>query len=153
MYSERTNRGGGLVIIAILIFVGIGVWWMQANFGPVFAMAVVGSIIGAVLVIVGNLLSLANSRSTLDAAARFNEALAMTEKHRQMTYKEQARGDAALQKAQAQLTVLDAKRVDSLAQQRANLLMDLERQRHEGLARQAPQWAVDDDSSQFQTWE
>jgi hypothetical protein len=85
-------------------------------------------------------LGLANNRSTLDAAAGFNEALTTTEKHRQMTWREQARGDAASQKVDAQLRVLDAKRVDQLAQQRAGLLVDLERQKQAP----APRWTNDD---------
>lgn len=140
------------VILSILVFVGVGVWWMESRFGPIFAMAVVGSIMGAILVIVGNMLSLANSRSTLDAAARFNESLAMTEKHRQMTIREHARGSAAWDRANAQLAVMDAKRVDQLAQQRAGLLVELERKRNEQ-ARQIPQWATDDNDGQFTEWE
>src|SRR4051812_1824492 len=131
MYSERTTGKGCTtlgMVLAALVFLGIGVWWMESRFGAIFAMAVVGSLLGAVLVIAGNLLGLANSRSTLEAAARFNESLALTEQHRQMTHREYAKGEAAAQKADAQLRVLDAKRVDQLAQQRAKLLVDLERQ-------------------------
>ncbi len=158
MYSER-NSGKSctvvIIVVAVLAFVCIGVWWMESRFGPIFAMAVVGSLLGAILVVVGNMLGLANSRSTLDAAARFNEAMAQTERHRQLTYREQARGDVALQKAHAQLTVLDAKRINGLAQQRARLLIDLERQRLEqSQVLQKAHWTVEDsDNEQFQTWE
>jgi len=151
MYSERV-RGNGcapiIITVTIALVLGVGVWWMESRFGPTFAMAVVGSLIGALLVIAGNMLSLANSRSTLDAAARFNESLAMTEKHRQLTHREYARGEAANQKAEAQLRVLDAKRIDQLAQQRAGLLVDLERQK------QAPaqRWS-DDDGGEYKSWD
>jgi hypothetical protein len=154
MYPERV-RGNGcapmVITITVALVLGVGVWWMESRFGPIFAMAVVGSLIGAVLVIAGNLLGLANSRSTLDAAARFNEALAMTEKHRQMTYREQARGGAAWDRANAQLAVLDGKRVDQLAQQRAGLLVDLERQRQAPQS-QRPKWN-DEETSEYQTWD
>ncbi len=135
-----------MIVFSALVFIGVGVWWMESRFGSTFAIAVVGSLLGAVLVIVGNLLGLANSRSTLDAAARFNESLAMTEKHRQMTYKEQAKGDSAMQRAHAQLTVMDARRVDQLAQQRANLLVDNNKQQS------AQRWN-DKDTGEYRTWD
>jgi hypothetical protein len=154
MYSERTSGKGCTTLVLVLAGLSVGVlgmWWMESRFGAVFAMAVLGSLLGALLVIAGTLLGLANSRSTLDAAARFNEALAMTEKHRQLTYREQARGDAATQKAEATLRVLNAKRVDQLAQQRANLLVDLERQKQTP-NKQLPQWD-DNESGEYRSWE
>ena len=50
MYSERTAGKGCapmIIVLAALVFVGVGVWWMESRFGPTFAMAVVGSLLGA----------------------------------------------------------------------------------------------------------
>jgi len=154
VYQERTNRGGGLVIVAVLIFIGIGVWWLESRFGTTMTGYVLLGLGIAGAIVIGWILALATMKTTLTSQTQFSRDDAMIDRYRQMTYREHARADTAWHKANAQLTVMDAKRVDQLAQQRANLLMDLERQRHEGQAQQIPQWAIDDDDNgQFQTWE
>lgn len=147
MYSERRRSGGGFVIVAILIFVGVAVWWLESRFGADVAIMVIGGLFGVICFAAGGLLIHASNRSALETAARFNESLAITEKHRQMTMREHARGDAAWDKAHAQLAVMDAKRIDQIAQQRAGLLVDLERQQQK-----RPQWDAADDG-EYQTWE
>lgn len=137
-----------VITLTIAVFLVGAVWWLESRFSPTVAIMVIGGLFGVICFAAGGLLMHASSRSTLDIAARFNEALAMTEKHRQMTYHEQARGDAAMQRANAQLTVLDAKRVDKLAQERANVLVDLERQRRSA----APKWE-NDEGGYFQSWD
>ena len=89
---------------------------------------VIGSLVGAGLVIIGFVLNMASTKYTLNSAAEFNRGLAETEKYRQLTQREVARGDSHWHKANAQISVLDAKRVDQMAQQRAGLLVDQQRQ-------------------------
>lgn len=156
MYRERVNHGSGLIVVCVLIFIGVAVWWLESRFSSTVAIMVIGGLFGVLCLIAGYMLNLASTRHTLETAARFNEALATTERHRQMTFREHARSEREAFNARAKLEVVDAKRIDQIAQQRASLLMDLERQRYrQDQARQIPQWAVDDegDDGQFQTWD
>lgn len=128
MYQERSSGGRGLVVVAVLIFVGVAMWWLESRFNATVAIMVIGSLVGAALVIIGFVLNMASTKYTLNSAAEFNRGLAETEKYRQLTQREVARGDSHWHKANAQISVLDAKRIDSLAQQRAGLLVDQQRQ-------------------------
>ena len=135
MYNESQPKGRNwplaIIVLAVLFFVGLAMWWMESRFGSSFAMAVVGSLVGALLVVIGLLVGLANTRSTLENAADFNRSLAMTERSRQGTYKEGARLERDAFNARARLELVDVRRVDQLAQQRAKLLIDLDRERAE----------------------
>ena len=73
-----------VIILAVLGFVGLAIWWMESRFSAVFAMAVTGSLVGALLISWGVLLNQANTKTTLGNAASFNRDLAMTEKARQL---------------------------------------------------------------------
>ncbi len=80
MYSERRNTSGaGLVVIVVLIFIGVAMWWLESRFNATVAIMVIGSLIGALLVIVGFVLNMASTKYTLNSAADFNRGLAETE--------------------------------------------------------------------------
>ncbi len=160
----RRNWPGAIIVIAILGFVLVAMWWMESRFGATFAMAVVGALVGAGLVIAGLLVGLANTRSTLSNAADFNRSLALTERARQGTYREGARGEREAFNARAKLDMIDARRVDQMAQQRARLLIDLEAERRDLERRRqellqatpaTPEdaWAVVDEDGDFQFYQ
>jgi hypothetical protein len=143
-----------IVIVAALVFIVIAVSWLQTQFGANTALMVLGGTLGIICFSGGALLAYGISRATLNAASDFNHDLAGTERYRQMTGREHARGEREAFNARAKLDVIEAKRVDRIAQQRAGLLVDLERQRWEGQQKQIPQWATDDDNGgTFQEWE
>lgn len=150
MYQERRSGGmAGIVTIAVLVFVGVSVWWLESRFSPFVAVVVIGSLVGAGLVIIGFVLNMASTKYTLNSASEFNRGLAEVEKYRQMTQREIAKGDSAWHKAHAQLSVLDAKRIDQLAQQRAGLLVDQQRQQQQP---QAAEWDWADTEEQSNDW-
>lgn len=150
MYQERRSSGGmaGIVVIAVLIFIGVAMWWLESRFGATAALMVIGSLVGATLVIIGFVLHMASTRNTLGSAVDFNRALAETERARQLTQREVAKGDNHWHKANAQLSVLDAKRIDQLAQQRAGLLVDQQRQQQHPQAA-AWDWEAEDASNDW----
>jgi hypothetical protein len=115
------------MIIVIVGALGVGVWWLESRFGSFVAIVVLGALLGVMCLIVGWLLSLATQRSTLDAAAQFNDGLAETEKYRQQTYREDARGAREAFSARARLDVIDEQRIQRLAQQQARLMIEQER--------------------------
>ena len=110
------------IVLAVLGFIVLAMWWMSENFGATFAMAVAGSLVGALLVSWGVVMNHGSTRSTLSNAADFNRSLAMTEKARQATYREAARGEREAFNARAKLVTIDERRIDQIAQQRARLL-------------------------------
>lgn len=142
-----------IIIPAVLLFIVISVGWLQSEFGADMALLVIAGTLGIICFTGGALLAYGISRATLNAASDFNHDLANTERYRQMTGREHARGEREAFNARAKLDVIEAKRVDRIAQQRAGLLVDLERQRWEGQQKQIPQWAADDDKGGFQEWE
>jgi len=111
-----------LIIVSILIFVGVAVWWLESRFDAMTAVLVIGTLVGAFFFTGGAMLSHMIAKSTLNNITAFAQRDAQTDRYRMATFKEQARGQSALDRAAAQLTVLDAKRIDSLAQQRAKML-------------------------------
>lgn len=143
---QRPQRNWPLMIIilAVLAFVGLAIWWMESRFSAVFAMAVTGSLVGALLISWGVLLNQANTKTTLGNAASFNRDLAMTEKARQGTYRVGAQLERDAFNRRASLELIDAKRVDQIAQQRARLLMSDHQQA------QPPAWLFEDEESEGQ---
>lgn len=147
MYREsqpRRNWPGMIIVLAVIGFIVLAVWWMSDNFGATFAMAVVGAIVGAMIIAFGVMLNQKNTQITMSTAADFNRSLMMTEKARQMTYREGARLEREAFNARARLTTMDERRVDQLAQQRARMLMSEQRQ-IEQPQEQPPAWLLDDD--------
>lgn len=142
--NERHNSAPIMwIVVSIFAFIGVGVWWLESRFDSTVAVIVVGGIFGVICLVIGYLLSLANTKSTLAAAADFNHDLASVEKYRQQAFRD-------LMRADNQIRVLDARRVDQIAQQRAGLLVDLERQKNQP----AQTWSVDDDEDgEIQVWE
>ena len=137
-----------LLALAAMAFVAVAVWWMQSNFGPTFAMAVVGSLLGAVIVIVGVMLGLAANKASLKAAADFHRETMKTEQARMGVLKEQQKAETERAKieriysdARTKLDYLDAKRIDKLAQQRAKLLA-------KDKSEDVPTWGVDYEQEQ-----
>lgn len=123
--ETRTGRRDwplAIIVLAALGFIVLSMWWMSENFGAMFAMAVAGSLVGALLVSWGVVMNHASTKGTLENAADFNRSLALTEKARQMTYREGAKGEREAFNARAKLVTIDEKRIDQIAQQRARLL-------------------------------
>ena len=135
-----------LTALVAMVFVAVAVWWMQTNFGATFAMAVVGSLLGAVLIITGVMLGLASNRASLSAAADFHRETMRTEQARMGVLKEQQKAETERAKieriysdARTKMDMLDAKRIDKIAQQRAKLLTKDEKKEN------VPTWGVDYD--------
>jgi hypothetical protein len=129
MYSEKRSDGSrALVTIAVLIFIGVAVWWLESRFNALTVILVIGALLGVACFAGGALLTNMTQRHTMENLAKFNANDAQVDRYRMQGFKEMARGDAAWQKANAQLALLDARRVDQLAQQRAGILVDAQRQ-------------------------
>lgn len=146
-----------LKLASVLLFIGIGVWWLQGAIGKDYTVLVIFALVGVILFAGGALFAHMNQKSTLDAITKFNANDAQIDKYRMQTLRETSKGDAAMQKAAAALTVLDAKRVNQIASQQAKLLTDTERARWEAQAQpaQADAWGYDDDNDNgagFQSW-
>jgi hypothetical protein len=149
MYQESRRGFGGLVVVCVLVFIGLAVWWLESRFGANVALMVLGGALGVICFTAGALLISANTKAVLGNAAQFNHDLANTERYRQMSGREYARGEREAFSARAKLDLLDAKRIDAIAQQRAGLLVDVERQKME---QRQPRWEVDDTGA-FSEWE
>lgn len=142
---QQRNWPGMIIVLALLGFIILAMWWMTDNFGPVFAMAVAGSLVGAGIISFGVMLNQKNTQVTLTSASSFNRDLMMTEKARQSTYRVGAQLERDAFNQRARLELLDAKRVDQLAQQRARLLAAGQPQPP---AQQLPAWLFDDDEEE-----
>lgn len=140
-----------VITVAVVVFIMVAVWWIEDRFGSMTAILLIGGLFGVICLIVGYLLSMANSRYTLDSSARFYEAIADTEKHRQLTYREHARGEREAFNHRAKLDMIDTRRVNQLADQRASMLVDLDRQKNN---QPVEEWDENDnDGSTIQRWE
>ena len=135
--------------LMIMVFLGISVWWMESRFGSEFAMAAVGSLIGAVLILTGLLVGLASTRSILGTVAEFMASNARTDQERMKVYKEQERANVERVKiekmyhdARIKTEMIDAKRIDKIAHERARMLAGVEEARRAD----TPTWGVEDDS-------
>jgi hypothetical protein len=147
----KTMRGfSGIVILGILTFIGVAVWWLESRFGADVALMTLGGTLGIICFAFGAILTYGLARAMLRGASEFNRDIASTDRYRQMTMREYARGEREAFNARTKLEVLDAK----LAQQRAGLLLDLERRRMEEVKR-LPQWNVEDEdtSQSYREWE
>ena len=147
-----------LKMVAVMIFIGIAVWWLESHIGSDYTLLVIFALVGVLLFAGGALFAHMNQKQTLDAITKFNASDAQIDRYRQQSFKAMAQGESAMQRAAAQLTVLDAKRVGRLADQQAKLLTDAERQRWETQQQpaQSDAWTWDDDANSadadFQTW-
>jgi hypothetical protein len=149
--NEPRRRGNGLalMVIAILVFLGVGVWWIESRFDSTTAILVLGGLFGVICLVIGYVLNMASTRHVLTAATDFNRDLAGVEKYRQAAFREVMRGDSAQRSAAAKLELLEAKRIDQIANRRAGLLIDLERQKwQQGQQPASPTWAVDDEDDE-----
>jgi hypothetical protein len=109
------------------------VWWMQTNFGAISALATVGGIVMATVLYVGvriggNLVR--DSQRT--ALENFTDGLASIEQTRTAS----ARGQTAVQAAQAKISVLDYQ-YQLQQQQQAQRMLTVARQQWEQQAQQA----------------
>lgn len=106
----------------------------------------------ALAIVIGFVLNMVSTKNVMGNLAEFNKYDAQTDRYRMMSYKENARGEAAERAAQAKISVLDARRVDQIAQQRAKALIDLERQKWQGQQQPAQVeddwWTVDPNDSE-----
>ncbi len=124
MYKERVSSGLGPVIIAILLFICVGVWWIESRFGVTVTGYVLLGLLTAGAIVVGWMLSLASQKITMENMTEFNRADAMIDRYRMQAYRENARGQAAWDKAQAQAMLLSEKRAHQLAEQKYRMLSD-----------------------------
>lgn len=144
-----------LKMVAVFVFIGVAVWWLQSAIGQDYTLLVIFALVGVILFAGGALFAHMNQKQTLDAITRFNANDAQIDRYRMASFKAQSQGEAAMQKAAAALTVLDAKRVGRLADQQAKLLVDSQRQAQPV---QSDTWAwdaddtADSDSTDFQEW-
>jgi hypothetical protein len=142
-----------LKLASVLVFIGVGVWWLQGAIGQDYTVLVIFALIGVILFAGGALFGHMNQKQTLDAITKFNANDAQIDRYRMASFKAQSQGEAAMQKAAAALTVLDAKRVTQIADQRAKMLVDGQRQAQPA---QNDTWAWDtedaDDNVGFQEW-
>lgn len=107
------------LVIGFLVLAG---WWLESRFGAMAALAIVGSIVGAGLVIAGLLVGLAHQRTTLQAATTFHNAIAGVDRANLAIDRERARLERSYTEARLRLDQIDARRVDQIAQQRAQLM-------------------------------
>lgn len=146
------NNSTPITIIAVLGFICLAVWWIESRFGTSTTGYVLLGLGLVAALAVGWVLSLATMKATLGAQTEFNRQDAQTDRYRMMSYKENARGEAAERAAQAKISVLDARRVDQIAQQRAKALIDVERQKWQGQQQPAQVeddwWTVDPNDSE-----
>ncbi len=144
-----------LKLASVLVFIGVGVWWLQGAIGQDYTVLVIFALIGVILFAGGALFGHMNQKQTLDAITKFNANDAQIDRYRMASFKAQSQGEAAMQKAAAALTVLDAKRVGRLADQQAKMLVDSQRQAQPA---QNDTWAwdaddtADADGQDFQEW-
>lgn len=147
-----------LKLASVLVFIGVGVWWLQSVIGQDYTVLVIFALIGVILFAGGALFAHMNQKQTLGAITKFNADDAQIDRYRQQSFKALAQGDAAMKRAAAQLQVIDARRVDRLASQQAKLLTDTERAKWEAQQQpaQADAWGWDsndgDNGDSFQTW-
>jgi len=145
MHSDR--MWGFMTVVAILGFIALSVSWLQGSIGIDKTLLTIGALVGVIVFAGGGIFAYSVQRITLDSVTRFNQRDAMTDRYRQATFKELARGESAQVRADAQLRVLDARRVDKLAQQRARLLVDTRQQQQ---AQQRNAW--DASEQDFAGW-
>jgi len=156
MSNETRRRSGAafaVIVFLPLAFIALAVWWLESRFGAGVAIMVVGGLAGTFCVIIGYMLSMANSRSTLQAAAQFNADLATVERARAQTsraelgvYREHARAEREAFSARAKLDVLDQRQIQRLAHQQAKALVDLERQKQPA----ARTWSTYDEEAEVE---
>lgn len=139
----QNNNSTPITVIAILGFICLAVWWIESRFGTSTTGYVLLGLGLVAALAVGWALSLATMKATLGAQTEFNRQDAQTDRYRMMSYKENAKGEAAERKAFAQMQVLEARRVDQIANQRAKALIDVERQKWQ-MQQQQPATTEDD---------
>lgn len=132
MYEHPRRRSAWPAVIILflsLLFVGMATWWLESRFGSGVALMILGGLVGVLCVIVGYLLSMSSTRSTLANAAQFNAELASVERARTQTskaeigvYREYARSEREAFAQRAKLDALDVRNVQRLAQQYAKQL-------------------------------
>lgn len=149
------NNSTPITIIAVLGFICLAVWWIESRFGTSTTGYVLLGLGLVAALAVGWVLSLATMKATLGAQTEFNRQDAQTDRYRMMSYKENARGEAAERAAQAKISVLDARRIDQLSQQRAKALIDVERQKwqiqqHQPATADDDWWTVDPNDDAWQ---
>lgn len=146
------NNSTPIVVLAIIGFICLAVWWIESRFGATMTGFVLVGIGIALAIVIGFVLNMVSTKNVMGNLAEFNKYDAQTDRYRMMSYKENARGEAAERAAQAKISVLDARRIDQIAQQRAKALLDVERQKWQGQQAQPATaddwWTVDPNDSE-----
>ncbi len=106
----------------IVIFVFVGVWWLESRFDSLVAVMTLGLIGGAAFFVGGALFNQRNTKMTLENAADFLHEVSTTQSKAITVSGQYARMERDAFNQRAKLDVIDAKRVDQLAQQRAKAL-------------------------------
>lgn len=130
------------VVIILVGFFVLGMWWLESRFGADTAFNVLMGLTHLVAFAAGAVLSFAIGRANIRSINDYARTDAQTDRYRQQTFKEYARGESAMRRAAAQLGVIDARRVDKLANDRARILLSRDREERQN----ADTWSWDDET-------
>lgn len=116
------------IVLGILAFLALGTWWLEDRFGSQLSLVILLGVSHLVAFAGGSLLSFAISRGTLRSVNDYAKNDAIIDRYRQQTFKAQASGEAAWQRAAARLLTLDQSNINNLANQRAKAVINLDRE-------------------------
>lgn len=116
------------IVLGVLAFLALGTWWLEDRFGPELSLTILLGVTHLVAFAGGAILSFAISRGTLRSVNDYAKNDAIIDRYRQQSFKAQASGEAAWQKAAARLLTLDQSNVNNLANQRAKAIINLDRE-------------------------
>lgn len=116
------------IVLGILAFLALGTWWLEDRFGSQLSLVILLGVSHLVAFAGGALLSFAISRGTLRSVNDYAKNDAIIDRYRQQTFKAQASGEAAWQRAAARLLTLDQSNINNLANQRAKAVINLDRE-------------------------
>lgn len=116
------------IVVLVLGFFALSAWWLEDRFGAELAITVLLGVTHLLAFAGGAVLSFAITRGSLRSVNEYAKNDAVIDRYRQQTFKEQARGDSAWQRAAAKLLTTDVRNVDRIANQRANAVIRMDRE-------------------------
>ena len=114
--------GGISVAAAIVLPIGLLLYWLRQDFGAEYALAFFIAIVVVGALIVGFKLASSNTARTLEIASDFAHDMASAQKAQAGVAREYARVEMEAARAQLKGHVIDAQQVNQLANQRARML-------------------------------
>ena len=114
--------GGISVAAAIVLPIGLLLYWLRTDFGAEYALAFFIAIVVVGALMVGFKLASSNTARTLEIASDFAHDMASAQKVQAGVAREYARGEMEAARAQLKGHVIDAQQVNQLAAQRARML-------------------------------